>query len=79
MSRVDPFTPIIAVLSEASPGTVRRGVDSGADDLLIHPWSEGYLDQRLQNIIHNRKPFVVTSDYVGPDRRSVRRPGPQAP
>lgn len=79
LSRVDPFTPIIAVLSEAAPDTVRQGVNSGADDLLIHPWSEGYLDQRLQNLIHGRKPFVVTSEYVGPDRRSVRRPGPQAP
>ncbi|EKV30174.1 response regulator receiver domain protein [Caenispirillum salinarum AK4] len=79
MSRVDPFTPIIAVLSEAAPDTVRRGVDSGADDLLIHPWSEGYLDQRLHNLIHARKPFVVTSSYVGPERRAVPRPGPQAP
>lgn len=79
LSHVDPFTPIIAVLSQASTATVRRGVDSGADDVLIYPWPVGYLDQRLQNLIHTRKPFVVTADYVGPDRRAKRRPGPQAP
>lgn len=74
----DPFTPVIAVLSEASPEAVRRGVDSGADDLLIHPWPTGYLDGRMEKLIHNRKPFVVTADYVGPDRRAKQRPGPQA-
>lgn len=76
---VDPFTPIIGVLSEASPEAVRRGVDSGADDLLIHPWPTGYLDGRLEKLIHGRKPFVVSSDYVGPDRRAKQRPGRQAP
>jgi DNA-binding response OmpR family regulator len=79
LSGVDPFTPIIAVLSEAAPATVRRGVDSGADDLVIHPWPAGYLDQRVQKLIHERKSFVVTADYVGPDRRSTQRPGRQAP
>lgn len=75
---VDPFTPIIAVLSEASPEMVRRGIDSGADDLLIHPWPTGYLDGRLEKLIHGRKPFVVSADYVGPDRRARDRDGPQA-
>ncbi|WP_343870346.1 response regulator, partial [Caenispirillum bisanense] len=74
----DPFTPIIAVLSEASPDAVRRGIDSGADDLLIHPWPTGYLDGRLEKLIHGRKSFVVSADYVGPDRRAKARPGPQA-
>lgn len=75
---IDPFTPIIAVLAEASPDAVRRGIDSGADDLLIHPWPTGYLDGRLEKLIHTRKPFVVSGDYVGPDRRAKARPGPQA-
>lgn len=77
-TQADPFTPVIGILGEASPAAVRRGVDSGADDLLIHPWPQGYLDQRLQKLVTGRKPFVVTADYVGPDRRSVPRPGPQA-
>lgn len=75
---VDPFTPIIAVLSEASPETVRRGIDCGADDLLIHPWPTGYLDGRMEKLIHARKPFVVSADYVGPDRRARDRDGPRA-
>lgn len=78
-TQADPFTAIIAVLTEASPEAVRRGVDSGADDLLIHPWPTGYLDGRLEKLIHGRKPFVISADYVGPDRRAKQRPGPQAP
>lgn len=75
LTKADPFTPVISILSEASPDAVRRGINSGADDLIIHPWPQGYLDQRLEKLVAERKPFVVTSDYVGPDRRAEHRAG----
>jgi hypothetical protein len=48
-------------------------VNSGADDLLAAPISPAKLFTRIDVLVGNRKPFVVTSDYIGPDRR--KNPG----
>lgn len=72
---VNPYLPIILTTWEAEQAVVRRIVDSGADDLLIKPLSIKALVDRIETVGLNRKPFVVTSDYIGPDRRraAVRR------
>ena len=44
-------------------------VSSGADDLLLRPFSTALLGQRIEAHIDRRKGFVITTDYVGPDRR----------
>lgn len=65
----NPFIVIIVTAWENSNGTVKRVIDSGADDLLLRPFSPAILGQRLRTHIERRKGFVVTSEYVGPDRR----------
>lgn len=72
---MNPFMPMIAVTNTPTADQVRALVDAGVDDVLPYPWSDSYVDARLENLIHNRKPFVVTSDYVGPDRRQKPRDG----
>lgn len=71
----DPF--VVAVLLLASPDEVqvRVAVDSGPDDLLLIPFAPDQLTTRLRFIAHRRKPFIVTHDYIGPDRRAKPRPG----
>lgn len=66
---VNPYLPVILATWEAEQDVVRRIVDSGADDLLIKPLSTKGLLDRIETVGLNRKPFVVTSDYIGPDRR----------
>ena len=44
-------------------------VNSGADLLVAAPISPSVILDRIDSLINNRKPFVVTNDYVGPDRR----------
>lgn len=73
----NPFVPVVALTSHPSHETVMAAVNCGVDDLIPHPWTTGYLDERLEKLIQGRRPFVVTSDYVGPDRRSALRPGSQ--
>jgi DNA-binding response OmpR family regulator len=68
---VNPYLPLILTTWEAERSLVRRLVDSGADDLLIKPMSTKALLDRLEAVALNRKPFVVTSDYIGPDRRRI--------
>jgi response regulator RpfG family c-di-GMP phosphodiesterase len=60
-----------------SEALVREVADCGADDLLVQPASRKQLTQRVEMLTYKRKPFVVTSNYIGPDRRTGPRPGKQ--
>jgi DNA-binding response OmpR family regulator len=65
----NPFIVIIVTAWEKSGALVTRVVNSGADDLLLRPFSTTLLGQRIEAHVERRKGFVVTSEYVGPDRR----------
>lgn len=65
----NPFLPIIALTREPTPDMVKRVINSGADFLLGKPVSADQLTSRIRLLVESRKPFVVTSNYVGPDRR----------
>jgi DNA-binding response OmpR family regulator len=67
----NPFIVIIATAWEKSTGLINRVVNSGADDLLLRPFSTALLGSRIQAHIERRKGFVITTDYVGPDRRQA--------
>jgi DNA-binding response OmpR family regulator len=66
---LNPFIVIIVTAWEKSAALVTRVVNSGADDCLLRPFSTTLLGQRIDAHVERRKGFVVTSDYVGPDRR----------
>jgi len=70
----NPFLVIIVTAWEKSHTLVQQVVNSGADDLLLRPFSTALLHARIDTHIKQRKGFVITHDYVGPDRRknSVR-------
>ena len=70
---INPFIPIIAVTWDANMDVVKEAVDAGVDDLLAAPISVKAILGRIDILITNRKPFVVTSDYIGPDRRKRGR------
>lgn len=65
----NPFTVIIATAWEKNAALLARVVDSGADDLLLRPFSTALLASRIETHVERRKHFVVTTGYVGPDRR----------
>lgn len=75
----NPFMVIIALLPAASPVLVGRVIEAGADDLLLPAWQGRFVMERLDNFVHGRKPFLVTHDYVGPERRSFFREGEPLP
>lgn len=66
---LNPFTIVMATAWTLDDDVVRGVVQSGADDLMGRPFSTGFLGQRLKQLVDGRKGFVVTSDYIGPDRR----------
>lgn len=65
----NPFTVVVLTTFVAEGQTVRAMLDSGADDVLTRPFSTNVLGERIRTLVEGRKNFVVTSDYVGPDRR----------
>ncbi len=66
----NPFLVIIVTAWEKSNSLVQRVLNSGADDLLLRPFSTALLRKRIDTHVERRKQFVITTDYVGPDRRS---------
>jgi DNA-binding response OmpR family regulator len=65
----NPFPVVMATSWRQSGDLVRRVIESGADDLILRPLSTGTLKARIEQQIEARKSFVVTSTYIGPDRR----------
>ncbi|MBC7952250.1 MAG: response regulator transcription factor [Rhodospirillaceae bacterium] len=69
----NPFLVVITLLTSADPDYVKRVIDSGSDDLLLTPVQPDQLILRIEKLARTRKPFVVTHDYTGPDRRTKAR------
>ena len=74
----NPFMSVIVTTWQPSEALVHQALGAGADDLLVQPASRGQLAKRIETLVFNRKPFVVTSNYIGPDRRTSPRPGTDA-
>lgn len=73
----NPFINIISVISMADKQTITKSMNSGTDAILVKPISPRQFMERVENMIHARKPFVVTTDYIGPNRRKEHRSGTQ--
>lgn len=65
----NPFIVIIVTAWEKNTAMINRVISSGADDLLLRPFSTAVLGQRIETHVERRKGFVITTEYVGPDRR----------
>jgi len=65
----NPFVVCVTTSWDRESVHLRSLVNSGIDDILLRPFSTEQLRKRLKSLVANRKEFVVTSDYVGPDRR----------
>lgn len=71
----DPFLVVLLVVARADETHIRLAINSGADDILLAPFTAEQMMQRLASVHQRRKPFIVTHDYIGPDRRQGPRPG----
>ena len=70
---VNPFIGTIITVWQPSEAVIRRIVNCGTDDIIVKPLSPKQIMDRVNVVAFNRKPFVVTSEYIGPDRRSGRK------
>jgi DNA-binding response OmpR family regulator len=65
----NPFLVVIMTTWRRDGTIVGQVLNSGADDLVARPVSTANLGDRIRLLADRRKGFVVTSDYIGPDRR----------
>jgi len=70
----NPFVVFIALIASDHVDAVKAAMQSGADDIIIKPVKSEHLLQRLKRVMLNRSAFVVTGEYLGPDRRGKNRP-----
>ncbi|SCA57343.1 putative Response regulator consisting of a CheY-like receiver domain [Candidatus Terasakiella magnetica] len=74
----NPFLVIIILADQPDVELVKRLVDAGVDDILTKPITAGKFADHIIHLSKHRKDFVVTVDYIGPDRRKDGpRPGTQ--
>jgi len=67
--QIGPYVPIIMVTGHTEQSWVEQARDAGVDEFLAKPISAGSLYVRVCEVILNPRPFVRSSDYLGPDRR----------
>jgi CRP/FNR family transcriptional regulator, cyclic AMP receptor protein len=70
----NPYLMITTLVDNDQITAVKRAMQAGTDDIIVKPLKEEMLLQRLKRVTVNRQAFVVTSDYLGPDRRAKNRP-----
>jgi len=71
----NPFALVVIMTGDRSKESIGRIVGAGIDDVVAKPLSINTLNKRVMGLTGKRKPFVVTLDYVGPNRRDGHRPG----
>lgn len=66
----NPFVPIVATTWGTNRNSIRKIIDTGVDSVLVKPLSAGGIVKYVDMLTKSRKSFVVTSSYIGPDRRT---------
>jgi DNA-binding response OmpR family regulator len=78
LNYANPFILILVTTWGATPELIRQVSEAGADDLLVRPFSTKRLSERVEGQLIQRKNFIITGDYIGPERRVTPRDVPSA-
>ncbi len=63
------FLPIVMVTGYTEESLVKEAMDAGAHDFLGKPISAKSLSSRILSVLEEKRIFVKTDDFFGPDRR----------
>lgn len=69
----DRFMPVIMISGAADPANVRQARDGGVTEFLAKPFSAKTVSDRILKVIDRTRPFIMTQDFFGPDRRRSRK------
>ena len=65
----NPYMPIIVVSGHTEVDYVKQARDAGVNEFIAKPITAKAIYSRLNAVIQNRRNFVKTQTYFGPDRR----------
>jgi DNA-binding NarL/FixJ family response regulator len=74
-----PFPLVFMLAHQRGVKHLRELVDCGSDAIVLSPISITELFNKIDRFASGRKPFIITHDYIGPDRRSAPREGGNQP
>lgn len=70
----NPYVVIALTVTQPGDKQLRDLFATGADTVIAKPVSTASLLNQIHKLRHQRQPFVVTSQYVGPDRFGDPKP-----
>jgi len=73
LKSISTFAIVVLLSQQAEQEFLRKVIDCGPDDVLLMPFSPQQLLDRVKTFTERRKPFIVTFNYIGPDRRKQGR------
>ena len=74
-----PFPLVLTLAHQQTEAALRAMIDCGPDAIVLTPVSIADLFSKIERLAAGRKPFIVTRNYVGPDRRTGTREGAAPP
>lgn len=69
----NPFMTILCALAPEHVDGAKLALLAGVDNILVQPVLGKHVADRVRKISKTETPFVVTSEYIGPDRRAGER------
>lgn len=69
----NPFPVAIGLAADADQTHITKAINAGYDSIILKPLDFALIRRRVEHYMIKRKPFVVTSTYIGPDRRVQSR------
>ena len=69
----NPYLVVTIVTWRPDGQMIKDFIDAGTDDVLVMPASTCFASGRVDQLIDHRREFVVTTRYIGPDRRTGGR------
>lgn len=65
----NPFIPIIMITGRAEREDVLTARDAGVNEFVAKPFTVDDVRRRIINVIDHPRPFIISDDFKGPDRR----------
>jgi DNA-binding response OmpR family regulator len=66
--------PIIMVTAHSERTLVREAINAGVDEFLVKPVSAADVASKINAVFERRRTFIVSPNYIGPDRRRRNDP-----
>ncbi len=70
------FMPFMMVSGAADSGYVNASRDMGVSEFLAKPFSSASMLEKIVALINYPRPFIMSLEYFGPDRRRRKLPAP---